>query len=67
MSDMNIVTRLDSYFTNLTLPWERKGTQKKADSVLQEEAVATVGCLQHFSVFENEEAKDKNNESLWRQ
>jgi hypothetical protein len=45
MSDMNIVTRLDSYFTNLTLPWERKGTQKKADSVLQEEAVATVGCL----------------------
>ena len=31
MSDMNIVTRLDSYFTNLTLPWERKGTQKKAE------------------------------------
>jgi hypothetical protein len=39
MSDMNLVTRLDSYFTNITMPWEKKTTIKKDD------AVATVGAL----------------------
>lgn len=51
MSDMNIVTRIDSYFTNFTMPWE--SSKKKADSVLKEEAVSTVGALQHFIVTED--------------
>ena len=39
----------------MTMPWEKKG-QKKADSVLKEEAVATVGALHHYKV---EQIKDK--------
>ena len=57
-SDMNLVTRMDSYFTNvslififlttiflqMTMPWEKK-QKKTSNSVLTEEAVATVGAL----------------------
>lgn len=61
MSDMNLATRLDSYFTNMTMPWEKKDkTQKK--SVLREDAVATVGALQHFRI--QIEQGEKNNK--WR-
>jgi hypothetical protein len=28
MSDMNIVTRLDSYFTNFSMPWEKKSKKE---------------------------------------
>jgi len=38
---MNIVTRIDSYFTNFTMPWEKKITTKEK----KEEAVSTVGAL----------------------
>lgn len=31
----------------MSLPWEKKG-QKEKKSVLNEEAVSTVGALQHF-------------------
>ena len=51
MSDMNLVTRLDSYFTNFTMPWEKKSGQEKK-SVLREDAVSTVGALQHFIIKE---------------
>lgn len=44
-SDMNIMSRMDSYFTNMTMPWEKKKETKQAKSVLTEEAVATVGAL----------------------
>ena len=38
---MNIVTRLDSYFTNLTMPWEKK----KAKDTKKDDTVSTVGAL----------------------
>jgi len=41
MSDMNLVTRLDSYFTNFTMPWEKKDKKQAASN----EAVSTVGLL----------------------
>ena len=28
LSDMNILSRVDSYFTNMTMPWEKKKDQK---------------------------------------
>lgn len=60
-SDMNIVSRLDSYFTNFTMPWEKKKTlaeKKKA----QDDAVSTVGALQHYIVQENaDQSSDLNN------
>jgi hypothetical protein len=46
MSDMNIVTRLDSYFTNFSMPWEKK--EKKA----ADDTVSTVGALQHYKIVE---------------
>ena len=51
MSDMNLLTRVDSYFTNLTLPWEKSKTKGKG--ALREEAVSTVGALQHYIVTED--------------
>ena len=33
MSDMNLLTRVDSYFTNLTMPWEKSKT--KGNGVLR--------------------------------
>lgn len=33
------------------MPWETK--KKKTDSVLKEEAVSTVGAMQHYIVTEN--------------
>ena len=66
MSDMNLATRLDSYFTNFTMPWEKKAS--KADSVLKEEAVSTVGALQHYVVTEDG-FQDKNfstTQNQWR-
>ena len=51
MSDMNLLTRVDSYFTNFTMPWEKSKTKGKG--VLKEEAVSTVGALQHFIVTED--------------
>ena len=56
MSDMNIVTRMDSYFTNMKMPWERKKKEitQSQKSPLQEEAVATVGCIQHYRIQEND-------------
>ena len=53
LSDMNILSRVDSYFTNMTMPWEKKKEAKQAKSVLTEEAVATVGALQHFRISED--------------
>ena len=38
---MNLVSRLDSYFTNVNMPWEKK---------TKEETVATVGALQHYRI-----------------
>jgi hypothetical protein len=55
MSDMNIVTRLDSYFTNFTMPWEKKNTKKET---MKDDAVATVGALQHFKILEQGNGKD---------
>jgi hypothetical protein len=53
-SDMNLVTRMDSYFTNFTMPWEKKEkTSTTAKSVLTEDAVSSVGCLQHYKVIQN--------------
>ena len=49
---MNLVTRMDSYFTNITMPWEKK-SNTKAKSALTEDAVSSVGTLQHFKVVEN--------------
>lgn len=41
---MNLVTRMDSYFTNFTMPWEKKDKNAEgAKSVLKEEAVSSVG------------------------
>jgi len=44
-SDMNLVTRMDSYFTNFTMPWEKK--EKTANinpkSALTDDAVSSVG------------------------
>lgn len=51
MSDMNLLTRVDSYFTNFTMPWEKSKT--KGQGALKEEAVSTVGALQHFIVTED--------------
>ena len=47
-SDMNIVTRLDSYFTNISMPWEKKKDKDKK----KEEAASTVGALQHYKIIE---------------
>mmetsp|Transcript_17681 Transcript_17681/g.29885 ORF Transcript_17681/g.29885 Transcript_17681/m.29885 type:complete len:121 (+) Transcript_17681:733-1095(+) len=53
LSDMNIISRMDSYFTNFTMPWEKKKDQKQEKkSILKEEAVSTVGALQHFRIQE---------------
>jgi hypothetical protein len=43
LSDMNIISRLDSYFTNVNMPWEKKNKEK-------EETVSTVGALQHYKI-----------------
>lgn len=51
-SDMNIVTRMDSYFTNLTMPWEKKKTQK--EQKFTDESVSPVGSLQHFRIVEGD-------------
>lgn len=32
MSEMNIGSRLDSYITNFTMPWEKKKTKKASDN-----------------------------------
>lgn len=54
---MNIVSRMDSYFTNFTMPWEKKKKNENVTrtSVLTEEAVATVGALQHYVFKEKED------------
>ena len=46
MSDMNIVTRIDSYITNFSMPWEKKS--KKTN--LADDTVSTVGALQHVKI-----------------
>lgn len=51
---MNLVTRMDSYFTNLTMPWEKRSKENK--TILTEEAVATVGALQHFRIVTKPDA-----------
>jgi len=56
MSDMNLVTRMDSYFTNFNMPWE-----KKAKKELKDETVSTVGALQHFKI----ECNGKTKENCW--
>lgn len=51
-SEMNLATRMDSYFTNFNLPWEKKGKSDKntKNSALTNEAVATVGTLTHYKI-----------------
>lgn len=51
-SEMNLVSRMDSYFTNFNLPWEKKPKADKSSkgSVLTNEAVATVGSLTHYKI-----------------
>ena len=41
-SEMNIVSRLDSYFTNYTMPWEKSAATKKQK---EEDTVSSVGSL----------------------
>jgi hypothetical protein len=48
-SEMNLVNRMDSYFTNFNLPWEKK-QKSESNSVLTNEAVATVGSLTHYKI-----------------
>ena len=48
-SEMNLVNRMDSYFTNFNLPWEKK-QKSDSNSVLTNEAVATVGSLTHYKI-----------------
>jgi hypothetical protein len=57
MSDMNLVTRLDSYFTNFTMPWEKKNPNKQND------AVSTVGALQHYKIVEQGPGKENHWQS----
>jgi hypothetical protein len=57
---MNLVTRMDSYFTNFTMPWEKKD-KSAPKTVLTEDAVSSVGQLQHFKVVEtNKKGKMEN-------
>ena len=42
------------------MPWEKK-QKKTSNSVLTEEAVATVGALQHFKIVTN----PNNKENIW--
>lgn len=67
LSDMNLITRMDSYFTNITLPWEKKkDKQKKKETVLTEEAVSTVGALQHYRITEgNNQPSNNGIEQIW--
>lgn len=58
-SEMNIVNRLDSYFTNYTMPWE-KGNKKQKP--LEEEAVVSVGSLQHFKIVTKDISKQKSGQ-----
>jgi len=64
LSDMNIISRMDSYFTNFTMPWEKKKDKKEAKSVLTEEAISTVGALKHYRVIEKQGDK-KNDDNRW--
>ena len=60
-SEMNLVNRMDSYFTNFNLPWEKKAKSDKGNSVLTNEAVATVGSLTHYKIVTKSEAQAKGN------
>lgn len=57
-SEMNLVNRMDSYFTNFNLPWEKKD-KKDSNSVLTNEAVATVGSLTHYKIVSRSQDKTK--------
>jgi len=46
MSEMNIGTRLDSYITNFTMPWDKKPTTNSGQS----QVYATVGALVCYKV-----------------
>lgn len=48
LSEMNIVKRMDSYFNNMKMPWDK--SNGKSEGVLTGEAVATVGQLQHYKI-----------------
>ena len=54
---------MDSYFTNFTMPWEKKEKTVNINpkSALTEDAVSSVGQLQHFKVCEiNKKGKNEN-------
>ena len=61
MSEMNLASRMDSYFTNVSMPWEKK-LDKKDDTV------SSVGALQHIKIEICEGNKlTRNNGNIWLQ
>lgn len=60
MSDMNITSRLDSYITNMSMPWEKKeAKQKKSDNY------STVGAVALYKVKLAHE-EDDTSQKIWK-
>lgn len=55
MSEMNIVSRLDSYLTNVSMPWEKK----------QESTYVTVGAFSFHRITVDPETGDWKFTRLW--
>ena len=47
MSEMNIGSRLDSYITNFTMPWEKKKTKNASDN---DQVYSTVGAVAMYKM-----------------
>lgn len=57
LSDMKLTSRLDSYLTNVNLPWEKK----RSDNI----TFATVGALLFYRVGIESDGKTWNFTRLW--
>eukprot|EP00351_Strombidinopsis_sp_SopsisLIS2011_P001896 CAMPEP_0116881792 /NCGR_PEP_ID=MMETSP0463-20121206/13846_1 /TAXON_ID=181622 /ORGANISM="Strombidinopsis sp, Strain SopsisLIS2011" /LENGTH=92 /DNA_ID=CAMNT_0004533975 /DNA_START=299 /DNA_END=577 /DNA_ORIENTATION=+ len=53
MSDMNITSRLDSYITNMSMPWEKKESKQK-----KQENYSTVGAVALYKIKLTQEEDD---------
>lgn len=59
-SDMNVVTRLDSYFTNLKMSIKSgKNLNLNPKAVLMEDAASIVGSVQHFEIKIDKSKEDE--------
>lgn len=56
MAEMNISSRLDSYITNFTMPWEKK---KERNASQNSEVYSTVGALALYKM-----KLDRNEEGV---